>query len=482
MVSPKSGIGNSVACDYCSDQVAVLYCRADSAKLCLFCDQLVHSANLLSRKHLRSQICDNCGCEPVSVRCSTENLLLCQECDWDSHGSCSVSASHDRSSVDGFSGCPSALQLASVWGFNFEDKKPGPVDPSIRNWSGAHEMGLLGESDWGSKLKSDAGGDVNLEDVIVPTERGSGSCGKKKQVLYKQLVELLKRDWLGGESGELGDGCGGGEGLVPETPPPSRSGCWQGNGGDGVDGVLGDSSCGGLQPPLQQHQAPFTSLLMMPMQDGLKECDSGVDDDMMWVTNPNGPATQIWDFNLGKLRVQEESGSLDGAYGADETGFMMKNIDEFMKETTLTNSKMLGDIYNLNCPIAHDDMILNNNSNNATASQGPATSESNNLPIGRASSSSGFGKNKGSSSSKEMKFKEQQPFLLREDSLRTAASTKADMELLAQNRGNAMLRYKEKKKNRRYDKHIRYESRKARADTRKRVKGRFVKTSDATDA
>lgn len=31
----------------------------------------------------------------------------------------------------------------------------------------------------------------------------------------------------------------------------------------------------------------------------------------------------------------------------------------------------------------------------------------------------------------------------------------------------------------RYDKHIRYESRKARADTRKRVKGRFVKASEA---
>lgn len=31
----------------------------------------------------------------------------------------------------------------------------------------------------------------------------------------------------------------------------------------------------------------------------------------------------------------------------------------------------------------------------------------------------------------------------------------------------------------RYEKHIRYESRKARADTRKRVKGRFVKAGEA---
>lgn len=33
----------------------------------------------------------------------------------------------------------------------------------------------------------------------------------------------------------------------------------------------------------------------------------------------------------------------------------------------------------------------------------------------------------------------------------------------------------------RFDKHIRYESRKARADTRKRVRGRFVKATDTSD-
>ncbi|GKV50938.1 hypothetical protein SLEP1_g57615 [Rubroshorea leprosula] len=91
---------------------------ADSAKLCLFCDQHVHSANLLLRKHLRSQICDNCGSEPVAVRCVTDNLVLCQECDWDAHGSCSVSSAHERTPVEGFSGCPSVLELASAWGLD----------------------------------------------------------------------------------------------------------------------------------------------------------------------------------------------------------------------------------------------------------------------------------------------------------------------------------------------------------------------------
>ncbi|XP_019420963.1 PREDICTED: zinc finger protein CONSTANS-LIKE 10-like [Lupinus angustifolius] len=49
------------------------------------------------------------------------------------------------------------------------------------------------------------------------------------------------------------------------------------------------------------------------------------------------------------------------------------------------------------------------------------------------------------------------------------------------NRNNAVLRYKEKKKIRKFDKRVRYASRKERADVRKRVKGRFVKVGDAYD-
>ncbi|KAK4748140.1 hypothetical protein SAY87_014726 [Trapa incisa] len=48
-------------------------------------------------------------------------------------------------------------------------------------------------------------------------------------------------------------------------------------------------------------------------------------------------------------------------------------------------------------------------------------------------------------------------------------------------RSNAVMRYKEKKKNRKFVKRVRYASRKARADVRRRVKGRFVKAGDAYD-
>ncbi|KAE8690141.1 Zinc finger protein CONSTANS-LIKE 9 [Hibiscus syriacus] len=48
-------------------------------------------------------------------------------------------------------------------------------------------------------------------------------------------------------------------------------------------------------------------------------------------------------------------------------------------------------------------------------------------------------------------------------------------------RSDAVMRYKEKKKTRKFENRVRYATRKARADVRKRVKGRFVKAGDAYD-
>ena len=45
-----------------------------------------------------------------------------------------------------------------------------------------------------------------------------------------------------------------------------------------------------------------------------------------------------------------------------------------------------------------------------------------------------------------------------------------------------LMRYREKRKNRRFEKTIRYASRKAYAESRPRVKGRFAKRADDADA
>ncbi|KAK6922456.1 CCT domain [Dillenia turbinata] len=460
--------GERVPCDFCNEQIAVLYCRADSAKLCLLCDQHVHSANSLSRKHLRSQICDNCCSEPVSVRCSTDNIVLCQDCDWDAHGSCSVSASHDRTTLEGFSGCPSALELASLWGFHLDDKK-SQVNSSIPDGSNAYP--------WIYRSQG-----MTLQEIIVPNTMvyedydmpkkqhgNSPHCGRQKQVIVKQLIELLKRDSLAG-------GGRGGEISVPGTPIKNA---WQGN-VDSVEDLVNDGGCGGDEDyglstanQLLHQQTPFTSLLMLPTT----HVDPTVNDgDFLWGSTISDHPTQIWDFNLGRTRGREESSPPEVGYRANGAEFMIKTYTELIKEKPFSTKNVLGDMYEMNNSMAHQDvMSFNNNSNN-----GPATSESNNLPRARSSSGSAFGKPKACTGSKDINFMEQS-ILVRGETVGPAASTKADIELLAKNRGSAMLRYKEKKKTRRYDKHIRYESRKARADTRKRVKGRFVKASDGPD-
>lgn len=85
--------------------------------------------------------------------------------------------------------------------------------------------------------------------------------------------------------------------------------------------------------------------------------------------------------------------------------------------------------------------------NNQMPSQGPATSESNNLPVSRPSSCSGVTKPESVGGSKDMQFMNQSILMTSES---VAAMSKSDMDLLAKNRGNAMQRYKEKKKTRRY--------------------------------
>lgn len=145
---PKSGTGGVVVgCDFCGSERAVLYCRADSAKLCLVCDQHVHSANLLSRKHLRSLICDNCSAHPVSLRCNTLNLLLCHHCHCDPDSP--NHHHHHHTPVDGFTGCPSSsADLASIFGDDYPDLEswvqdlmvPNPISPLLNNHTGKHKQ------------------------------------------------------------------------------------------------------------------------------------------------------------------------------------------------------------------------------------------------------------------------------------------------------------------------------------------------------
>jgi len=106
----------------------MVYCRSDSAALCLSCDRNVHSANALSRRHTRTLLCDRCSSQPAMVRCLEENTSLCQNCDWNGHSAGSSAAGHKRQNINCYSGCPSSAELSRVWSFilDIPDVAPEP--------------------------------------------------------------------------------------------------------------------------------------------------------------------------------------------------------------------------------------------------------------------------------------------------------------------------------------------------------------------
>ncbi|XP_024026201.1 zinc finger protein CONSTANS-LIKE 13-like, partial [Morus notabilis] len=142
-------------CDYCDDTTAVLYCRADSAKLCFSCDREVHGTNQLFAKHARSQLCDACDDAPASIFCTAESSVLCQNCDWERHND-TVSVVHHRRPLEGFNGCPSVTELLAILGFEDVDKKG-------LFW--AEENGFFDRSS--DLLMWDVPSVVGLDDLIV---------------------------------------------------------------------------------------------------------------------------------------------------------------------------------------------------------------------------------------------------------------------------------------------------------------------------
>ena len=65
---------------------------------------------------------------------------------------------------------------------------------------------------------------------------------------------------------------------------------------------------------------------------------------------------QIWDFHLGQSRGYEECGLLEAEYGVNDAGFVIKSYSELMKETSFTNTKVVGEMYDINYSMTHEDI------------------------------------------------------------------------------------------------------------------------------
>ncbi|CAK9163354.1 unnamed protein product [Ilex paraguariensis] len=85
-------------CDYCKSAAALLFCRTDSAFMCMGCDAEVHGSNTTVARsdHARVWLCEVCEEAPATVTCKADAAALCVTCDRDIHSANPLARRHER--------------------------------------------------------------------------------------------------------------------------------------------------------------------------------------------------------------------------------------------------------------------------------------------------------------------------------------------------------------------------------------------------
>ncbi|KAL6538227.1 hypothetical protein OROGR_012215 [Orobanche gracilis] len=431
-------------CECCSVSKALVYCKSDSAALCLECDNYVHSPNALSRRHQRSLICDACVSQAAVSRCLDENLSLCQACCDTTAAACGA-AKHRRVELRFYQGCPSATELSEIWHwviFDNNDRSNSQLDQFVMN-SPASSGGGSGSGGGGGG--GGGGGEV---------------VGNTLNEIASSLFKFRPR-W-----------------SIPPPPPPPQllppqlrsSNFTLLYGGDQRLGPFSREQLSFLSQgsPLGKHCSDnVNDLIGIQESEDLSE---SVDMDGMTMSFENGyelfgnnlqnrPNFNCNDGGIGGL-LMEKSLSGTESNGA--------NIESALEASSSVQQECVG----LQPPQVDRStnlmqaMIMNPNvSLGFTGEQLPSS-----LCLALSNIT-------GESNAAEYQDCGLSPLFLTSDS-------PWDLNLepcCPQARDKAKMRYNEKKKTRMFGKQIRYASRKARADTRKRVKGRFVKAGESLE-
>ncbi|KAF5746188.1 B-box type zinc finger protein with CCT domain isoform 1 [Tripterygium wilfordii] len=398
-------------CDFCGDQRSMVYCRSDAACLCLSCDRNVHSANALSKRHLRTLICERCSSQPAVVRCAEERVSLCQNCDWTGHASSTSTSTHKRQTIDCYSGCPSATELSSIWSFVLNTSSVGESNCE-------QEMGLMSIAD--SSARNTLGAAEKTMCQNMPSTEVNG-------------VSEIDRSgsWVGNSS----------------TPQPSST--------------PRDPSAGSTKSPLSKLYCHGTKGPAL-CEDDIYE-DFNTDEVDMNIENYE----ELFGVTLNHSEELFENGGIDSLFGTRD----MSGADSNCQGAVAAEGSSVGvaSAIHPSCSNATSaDSMWSSKTESIlclTGRQGHT-----NLSFSGLTGESSAGDHQDCGASSMLLLGEPPWCPPGPESSSPSAS-----------RSNAVMRYKEKKKSRKFEKTVRYVSRKARADVRKRVKGRFVKAGEAYD-
>nr|AIE41594.1 zinc finger protein CONSTANS-LIKE 3 [Lagerstroemia indica] len=110
-------------CDSCKAAPATIFCRADSAFLCLGCDAKIHAANKLASRHARVWVCEVCEQAPAAFTCKADAAALCATCDRDIHSANPLARRHERIPVVPFYDAASAVKQSPSAAEEFSEEE-----------------------------------------------------------------------------------------------------------------------------------------------------------------------------------------------------------------------------------------------------------------------------------------------------------------------------------------------------------------------
>ncbi|KAM7270731.1 hypothetical protein ACFE04_029945 [Oxalis oulophora] len=419
-------------CEFCGVVQAVVYCKSDYVRLCLNCDGCIHSANTLSRRHQRSLLCDKCHSQPAVVKCLTENLSLCQECDsWNSNG-CS-GLGYERQLLNCYTGCPSLSEFTRLWSSALELNSPNCFVPT--NWGPFNPL------------------PANESEVNSATVKAENEDSASFEPLIESRLKELDMKF---ESWTEPSFMGSNSNYASYCSDPSS--------------LLSDES------NFPKGRPNFESL---PVSEGLDICEGlNVDDVALGFDN----GSQLFEADSG-LRLKDEVTDILLL----ETNVSAPNQSSCAVENALLETASSGQS---NAALTFQSSCLGGSANVVQAVQGnpncmlinPSCSRNVNLGFPNAKVHSTLSLSLSNNIAGENGAVDIQDCGLAPSFLTGESPWETNLEpCCPQAREKAKMRYHEKKKTRMFGKQIRYASRKARADTRKRVKGRFVKAGEAYD-
>ncbi|RDX61831.1 Zinc finger protein CONSTANS-LIKE 12, partial [Mucuna pruriens] len=415
-------------CEFCGVVRAVVYCKSDSARLCLHCDGCVHSANSLSRRHSRSLLCDKCNSQPAMIRCVDHKLSLCQGCDWNPND-CSV-LGHRRLPLNCYTGCPSLAEFSRIWSFMFD------ANSSFGGWE---SLGTLAKSE-----------SCNSQCLEQPDHNNGGSFGLVSDKLDEIESCVRYEPWLGQSQ------------IIPSNPNYTQY---------GKDHAF-------LFP--QDSNQPKQECPNLGIHDGNELCE-GLNVDSVQLNFES--ADEIFGCSQAPTRYNLEDGGMDCL-------LMDKNISVTESSSLIESAMEASSTIQQDCVAFQSSraggpasVIQAINSNTNCALMNPSCSRNISLgfPQGQVHSNiplqlPNIVGEKTSTEYQDCGLSQFGGYMPGEP------PWESNLEgTCPQARDKAKMRYNEKKKTRTFGKQIRYASRKARADTRKRVKGRFVKAGEAYD-